>query len=380
MPGKLLSSRCLTFVAGLAGALLARSAVTAQEVSPAAAKFLGAAGCASAMCHGGAGELRGQHAIWSKLDFHTRAHATLTSTRSQRFADTLKLGNPAESARCTVCHHPFQSVPAEKKAATVGQFEGVSCESCHGAAESWLRFHTRADITHADRVNAGMRDLKNLHVRASTCVACHQNLDPDLRAAGHPELIFELDGQSVAQPKHWRETNVWSGPQAWLVGQAVALREMTWQLEREPAAKKTETDRQQALRWLLEKTSGQNAPDATLQTWSDQLARTVAGKAGSAAATRAQLAALVATSADFKNAAIPQPLQARRAERLVLGLDRLLATLKLEKKSAPSVKLDQLFKDVQSLPDFDPARFAAHLAEFEQALQELPAIQSAPSK
>lgn len=370
MPGKLLSARCLTFVAGMAGVLLPLAEVSAQEVSPANAKFLGAAGCASAMCHGGAGELRGQHAIWSKLDFHTRAHATLTSTRSQRFADTLKLGNPADSARCTVCHHPFQTVPAEKKSAGVGQFEGVSCESCHGAAESWVRFHTRADISHADRVNAGMRDLKNLHVRANTCVACHQNLDPDLRAAGHPELIFELDGQSVAEPKHWRETNAWSGPQAWLVGQAVALREMSWQLEREPGAKKTESDRQQALRWLLEKTSGGNAPDATVPAWSDQLARTVAAKNGSAAATRAQLAALAASHGDFKNAAIPQPLQARRAERLVLGLDRLLAPLKLEKKSPPNVKLDQLFKDAQSLPDFDPARFAAHLAEFELALKE----------
>ena len=346
------------FFAGMAGAILSLATAPAQEVSPAAAKFLGAASCASAMCHGGAGEQRGQHAIWSKLDFHTRAHATLTTARSQRFADTLKLGNPADSARCTVCHHPFQSVPAEKKAAGVGQFEGISCESCHGAAESWIRFHTRADITHTDRVNAGMRDLKNLYVRANTCVACHQNLDPDIRAAGHPELIFELDGQSVAEPKHWRDTNAWSGPQAWLVGQAVALREMSWQLDHEPAAKKTEADRQQALRWLLEKISNQTASDATANN-------------GSAASTREQLAALAASHADFKNAAIPQPLHARRAERLVLGLDRLLSALKPEKKSAPSVKLDQLFKDAQSLPDFDPARFAAHLAEFEQALKEL---------
>ncbi len=373
MPGKLLSSRSQALVAGMAGALFVWLPASAQEVSPDKAKFLGAAGCASAMCHGGAGELRGQHAIWSKLDFHTRAHATLTTARSQRFADTLKLGNPADAARCTVCHHPFQSVPAEKKAATVGQFEGVSCESCHGAAEAWVRFHTRADITHADRVNAGMRDLKNLHVRAGTCVACHQNLDPEIRAAGHPELTFELDGQSVAEPKHWRETNAWSGPQAWLVGQSVALREMSWQLEREPSAKKTEAERQQALLWLLQKISGQTAPDGAAQTWSDQLARDAAGKKGSASATRAQLAALAALQSDFKNAAIAQPLQARRAERLVLGLDRLLAAFKLEKKSAPSVKLDQLFKDVQSLPDFDPARFAAHLGEFEESLKELSA-------
>ena len=94
----------------------------------------------------------------------------------------------------------------------------------------WLRGHTRKDWTYATRVGAGMRDLRNFYVRANTCVACHQNLDADLLAAGHPELTFELDGQSVAEPKHWRDEDPWSGPRAWLVGQAVALREMSWAL------------------------------------------------------------------------------------------------------------------------------------------------------
>src|SRR6185503_16716196 len=89
--------------------------------------------------------------------------------------------------------------------ATADQREGVSCESCHGAAEPWLRGHTRPDWTYATRVGAGMRDLKRFYVRANTCVACHQNVDGDIAAAGHPELFFELNTQSTNEPKHWHD-------------------------------------------------------------------------------------------------------------------------------------------------------------------------------
>src|SRR6185436_18970049 len=120
---------------------------------------------------------------------------------SQRLAETLKI-NAAEDARCTVCHNPFQTVAAGRKDTAIDKLEGVSCESCHNAAEPWIRTHTRTDISYQDKVNAGMRDLKNLYVRANTCVACHQNLDPQIRQVGHPELIFELDGQCVTMPRH----------------------------------------------------------------------------------------------------------------------------------------------------------------------------------
>jgi len=89
-----------------------------------------------------------------------------------------------------------------------------------------------------------MRDLKNLYVRANTCVACHQTVATPLLKAGHPELIFELDGQCVSQPRHWREKTNWNGAQAWLIGQAVALREMSWQLSRE-----AEPDQKLMVRW-----------------------------------------------------------------------------------------------------------------------------------
>ena len=192
----------------------------AQEVEIAPSeggRFVGAAGCKSSSCHGGAGEKRSQYLTWVQKDFHTRAYAILTDARSARIAETLvissvgkKEGNKLEkgaqeSSRCTVCHSPFQSVAPARLMPTAHPDEGVSCESCHSAAGPWLRGHTRKDWSYAMRVTAGMRDLRSFYVRANTCVACHQNLDSDILKAGHPELTFELDGQSVAEPKHWRD-------------------------------------------------------------------------------------------------------------------------------------------------------------------------------
>lgn len=95
-----------------------------------------------------------------------------------------------------VCHSPFQSVHQTQLAPAARPDEGVSCESCHGAAEPWLRGHTRLDWSYAMRVTAGMRDLKSLYVRANTCVACHQNIDKDLLKAGHRRLCLS----STANP------------------------------------------------------------------------------------------------------------------------------------------------------------------------------------
>lgn len=280
--------------------------------STARAEFVGAQSCSTSGCHGGA--KRNESITWSKKDFHSRAYATLTTARSDRIADTLHIADPTQSPRCTVCHAPM---PEPHRT------EGVSCETCHGAAQTWLRAHTRPDYTHSDRVQAGMRELKDLTARAHACVACHQNVDADILAAGHPELIFELDGQSVAMPKHWHEP---PSPQAWLIGQTVALRELAWQLKWEPTD--SLAAQHAGLQWLLQQ-CGNGDPG--------------------------MLARLAATSAEFEDATVSQPVQARRAERLVLALDRL----------GGGPEIEPLFKLVQSLPDFDPKNFAEALRRFQ---------------
>ncbi len=113
-------------------------------------------------------------------------------------------------------------------------------------------------------------------------------------------------------------------------------------------------------------------PDAEnfelVRKWSDDLARTAAALPWTDQQSRTALIALARTPADF-NAAIPQPVLARRAECLVLALDRLVAALPEARRSQPlNAALTKLFNDAQSLPDFKPADFAAHLDEFQKLI------------
>jgi hypothetical protein len=348
------------------------------------AKFLGANTCASSSCHGGGGAKQDQFLVWSLKDFHSqRPTATLATARSRQIADALEIKDPTADARCTTCHAPLNSVPENLRGPDFKVSEGVSCESCHGAAENWIRSHTRKDYTRADRTAAGMRDLQNLYVRANICVACHQNVDADILKAGHPELMFELDGQSVAEPKHWRAEKNGNGAQAWLVGQAVALREMSWQVASEKSPTENEINRWTALVWLLQAA----APDgdlkmlpglkivsiasdgANLQGKSDRVARDFAAANWTEAMTHKMLFTLAASSGEFRNNSVSQNLQARRAGRLVLALDRLVAALPELKNNGPvQAALNQLFRLAQSVPDFDPKSFAGALDNFSTAL------------
>ena len=303
------------------------AAIAASDLPPQqSAKFLGAQSCSSSSCHGGGGSSQNQYAVWSLRDFHSqRPFATLTTARSKQICDALGIKNPAENSRCTVCHAPLQTVPAERRPG-VKLSEGVSCESCHGPAENWLRGHTRPDWSHENRTTAGMRDLKDLYQRANTCVACHQTVELSLLKAEHPELIFEMDGQTVSEPRHWREATNFNGGQAWLVGQAVALRELSWQMGREGTNDAKLNARWQAAKWLIQKAlsiASSNSWDSSYEPVgerasaalkeSNDLARTGAHRAWTADVSRKTLIALAGSSSDFRDQAIAKELQARRA-------------------------------------------------------------------
>jgi hypothetical protein len=219
-----------------------------------------------------------------------------------------------------------------------------------------------------------MRDLKNLYVRANTCVACHQNIDPEIRAAGHPELIFEMDGQSVTMPKHWRETN--SSAQIWFVGQAAAAREMSWQLANQASPNRELVERWGGLIWVL---SCQEQPTANLlsprredfeqaRTNYDRFAWQFAAGEFSIEPAKA-VGWLANTGGVFTDKSISKSLLARRAERLVLALDRLVPELPGARTNTTVDKsLNKLFADAQSLPDFDPNQFAKDLNTFHSSV------------
>jgi hypothetical protein len=356
----------LIFLAEIASVL----AKEVKQTRETAAQFVGAVGCRSSSCHGGAGEKRNQHITWSRQDFHAKAFAILTSARSQRIAEGAGITDAATNARCTICHSPLQSVAQTRLASTAHPDEGVSCESCHNAAGPWLRGHTRKDWTYAMRVSAGMRDLKSLYVRANSCVACHQNIDVDLLKAGHPALVFDLDSQSTNEPKHWKDEDPWSGARSWLIGQAVALREVSWRsrTDAEPAPDAHETSL--ALAWLLarvtlaEPTLSDLEP---LQEQADNLARQVWNPNSNS--TMSILRTLAETDSEFVASKQTSLQFFYRAKRLALALDSLTRAINA---NGGALKIDNelnaLRDELKTQDDFSAARFAEHLRALRAAL------------
>jgi len=170
------------------------------------------------------------------------------------------------------------------------------------------------------RVTAGMRDLNSLYVRANTCVACHQNIGDEFLKAGHPTMVFELDSQSIDEPKHWDDGDSRIGARSWLTGQAVALRETAWRSRTDPDPAPDMQETSLALAWLLEKVtaadptlskiSQPNSSDlGPLEKQADDLARNAARWSAGSDSIMSMLRTLAATDPEFvKTAASRQEI------------------------------------------------------------------------
>lgn len=359
------------FAAGIPGTL-------AQGSGP--ARFTGSPSCSSSSCHGG-GTGKNQAWLFAKKDVHRRGAELLANTRSQRIAEALQLPDATRAQACLVCHSPLQTVPPDRFVKGALPENGVSCESCHGPAEHWLRFHTRPDVTHAQMVAVGLRELGDYYHRGNNCVACHLNIDPKLRAAGHPEMFFELDGQMAAEPPHWKdEPGEWRGPAAWLTGQAVALRELSWKLA--TGVDPELTPRQRALVWLLRKTEPgaaqlpvDTASPEAMQSAADRLARAASGGTWSRESTAKLLRKYAALSEEFRSSTADAADLRRRGEVLVLALDRLWQPLKRSGFSSETLDtaLGVLNQEARAQAAFQKDRFAAALQQIEVALELMPA-------
>lgn len=196
------------------------------------AQYIGAGGCASSNCHGGTRIFNekdsriwgNEYSVWAVSDKHSKAYKVLDEPRGKRMAQILHISDAATDKRCAPCH--VAGSPERMRS------DGVSCEACHGPAEKWLGSHVKPN-THPQSVASGMIDTKDVTVRARTCLECHLGtrdkfVDHELIAAGHPDLVFELDTFSWAEPAHYRDPKPATGNtlprlRGWAVGQSVAL-------------------------------------------------------------------------------------------------------------------------------------------------------------
>ena len=205
--------------------------------------YMGAGSCAGSTCHGSdrpqkaprTGIRQTEHTQWLTKDKHAKTYEVLLKERSIQIAKNLKLTEPpSKSDRCLVCHTLY--IPKEQRSASYRVEDGVSCEACHGQAEGWLGTHIARG--QAAALSVGMYDTRNLVKRAEKCVSCHvgddtRNVDHELIAAGHPDLVFDFETYTAMLPPHWRlAASDGVGGRAWAVGQVVALRESLKRLAR----------------------------------------------------------------------------------------------------------------------------------------------------
>jgi len=348
-------------------------------------RFTGIESCATSGCHGG-GAGHNQVQIHRKDQHANAAVAMGQATWSDQLVKNLGITNAYSSARCNVCHAPLLTVKPELFAADLTAAKagnGVSCESCHGPAEFWLRSHTRPDYTHAMRTQLGMRDMKDFYSRANACVGCHQNLDPEIVASGHVPLTFEFDDYDTRETAHWKDQGAWLGPKRWLTGQAAALREVSFMLgksspnPRASAGVKDLQDRFQALSWLLRKTAaGKGLPAgsdyAGVQAASDRIARAASAEAWSKESTAALFRALAGLRADFgKAGAGNSGVAAKRGYYLAIALRRLYLALHAEGGlNSPNIEksLDALFEFTKNETNFDGDGYGRMLEQIEVEL------------
>ncbi len=107
---------------------------------------------------------------------------------------------------CMDCHG---TVVSGKESRDV--LDGVSCESCHGAAADWLDPHKDETDKHLGRrrpghqaaLRLGKADLGDQRTRAATCAGCHYVVDPRLLSAGHPSGREFDYAAGIAEVRHW---------------------------------------------------------------------------------------------------------------------------------------------------------------------------------
>ncbi len=205
--------------------------------------YEGVASCSGSTCHGrpegnGAVVRQDELAHWQDPatpgGAHSRSFDALAGARAARIAAASGLGPATSAPACLGCHATTGSA---RHGARYQIADGVGCESCHGAASSWLASHYGVRGSHADNVAHGMVALDRPQVRAGVCLGCHfGSAEPGhfvthrMMAAGHPRLSFELDLFSAMQ-QHWNEDADYAQRkhrsdhvQLWAVGQAEAVR------------------------------------------------------------------------------------------------------------------------------------------------------------
>jgi hypothetical protein len=201
------------------------------------AKTLGAASCASSLCHGSVtpwsdGRIRqDEYVLWSRHDPHARSYERLLNPKAKDIAQRLGLKNAHEANECLDCH--THNVPPARRGEGYLVRDGIQCEACHGPAQRWMQGHADKNAKRGESIARGLFPTRNPARRAELCLSCHFGNEQKLvthrmMAAGHPRLAFEFDTFTHLQPPHYGGAagaagaeSLSDGARNWALGQAL---------------------------------------------------------------------------------------------------------------------------------------------------------------
>ena len=156
-----------------------------------------------------------EHTVWKASSHHEGSKTLSRSVQAKTIASALGIRRIKGDSRCTTCHFTMQKSGSGQLRPTTG----VSCESCHGAAQGWVAVHADfgPEASNALEENAahrqarlrncerqGMVRLSSIYDMASNCYGCHSIDDPEIiEAGGHPSGAgFELVSWSQGEIRH----------------------------------------------------------------------------------------------------------------------------------------------------------------------------------
>ncbi len=109
-------------------------------------------------------------------------------------------------ALCMDCHG---TVITGREKREVG--DGVSCQSCHGAAKDYLEPHEEGEKSqglnrpgYVKGLKLGLVELKNAATLAAVCADCHYITDPRLISSGHPSGADFDYASGMEKTRHWQ--------------------------------------------------------------------------------------------------------------------------------------------------------------------------------
>ncbi|MCM2369549.1 cytochrome c family protein [Aporhodopirellula aestuarii] len=150
--------------------------------------------------------------VWRGTPHHRTFDELHRRPEAKEIAAKLGIRSIKHDGRCVNCHYTQQADAAN---GNVHAIEGVSCESCHGAAARYLDVHHDYGGEHVTRamespqhrserlrlsIELGMRNSVNVYLVAQSCLRCHTTADEELvNVGGHSAGSLEFEFVSWSQ-------------------------------------------------------------------------------------------------------------------------------------------------------------------------------------